>query len=73
MGREEEKPTKLFIFFFYFSQKLKPQKQQQKIAGSKKVFVLMLSLSLLFDRITQSYGERIQEKTQKKKVFNVKD
>jgi len=49
--------------------------QSKNINKHKEVAeeLLKKSFAIIFDRITQSYGEKIQERTQKKKVFNVKD
>jgi len=47
--------------------------QQLNVGMATEAGIAIVLLAIIFDRITQSYGERIQEKTQKKKVFNVKD
>jgi glycine betaine/proline transport system permease protein len=33
--------------------------------------IAIVLLAIIFDRITQSYGERMQEKTQPKKKINI--
>jgi len=47
--------------------------QQLNVGMATEAGIAIVLLAIIFDRITQSYGERIQEKTQEKKVFNVKD
>jgi len=47
--------------------------QQLNVGMATEAGIAIVLLAIIFDRITQSYGERIQERTQKKKVFNVKD
>ena len=47
--------------------------QQLNVGMATEAGIAIVLLAIIFDRITQSYGERIQERTQKKKVFNVQD
>ena len=47
--------------------------QQLNVGMATEAGIAIVLLAIIFDRITQSYGEKIQERTQKKKVFNVKD
>jgi len=47
--------------------------QQLNVGMATEAGIAIVLLAIIFDRITQSYGEKIQERTQKKKVFNVQD
>ena len=48
--------------------------QQLNVGMATEAGIAIVLLAIIFDRITQSYGERIQEKTQpKKEIDNVKN
>jgi len=47
--------------------------QQLNVGMATEAGIAIVLLAIIFDRITQAYGERIHERTQKKKVFNVQD
>ena len=41
--------------------------QQLNVGMATEAGIAIVLLAIIFDRITQSYGEKIQERTQKKK------
>jgi glycine betaine/proline transport system permease protein len=45
--------------------------QQLNVGMATEAGIAIVLLAIIFDRITQSYGERIQEKTQPKKKINI--
>ena len=44
--------------------------QQLNVGMATEAGIAIVLLAIIFDRITQSYGERIQERTQKKKKID---
>jgi len=61
------------VFFLYRDQKILQGfyafgLQQLNVGMATEAGIAIVLLAIIFDRITQSYGDRIQEKTKPKKM-----